>query len=144
MKNILLFLTIIFSTILSCQGPQQSTSSLNSNVLAGTWKLQSAVIPGYKFEELFSERVPEITISIPDSTVSGNSSCNSFTGKFEATNGTIAFSKNMAMTRMFCQGDGERVFIELLAKTDTYRINADTILQLRAQDLLLMEFVRKK
>lgn len=135
---------IVSSTMLSCQGPQQSTSSHNTSVLSGTWRLQSAATSGIKFEELFSERVPEMTLSIADSTVSGNSSCNNFTGKFEASNAAITFSKNMAMTRMFCQGDGERVFMELFAKTDDYRIIADTILQLRAQDAVLMEFVRKK
>lgn len=143
MKNKLWMIIIVSSIIISCQSTQKSTSPENPTLLTGTWILKKATVTDHKFEELFSERIPQMTLSIPDSTVSGNSSCNNFNGKFEAADKKITFSQNMVMTRMFCEGDGEKVFMELLSKTDSYRMISENTLQLHSKESLLLEFDRK-
>ena len=143
MKNYLLIIIVVSSITSSCQGPQKSTLSGDNSSLTGTWELKSATTPNHKFEELFSEKIPQIILNLSDSTVNGNSSCNNFNGKFEAKEGRISFSQNMAMTKMFCPGEGEKVFMELLTKASAYSIVSENELQLFAKESMLLKFSRK-
>jgi heat shock protein HslJ len=74
--------------------------------------------------------------------ISGNSSCNSFTGSFErGPANRIRFSK-IAGTLMACMNNTtEAPFLALLQKTDSYTLRKDTLTLSRARMAPLARFV---
>lgn len=88
-----------------------------------------------------------LTLRAIDARVSGNASCNSFSGHYVITSGQrIRFDRNMASTMMACAGmDLEAEFLDVLRMTDNYAIGSDGTLGLnRARMAPLARFVRAK
>lgn len=118
-------------------------AAVNIEKLNGDWQLEYISGPRITFKGLYPERVPEITFRMADSSFGGNTGCNSFNGKLIADERKISFPEHMALTRMYCPGDGETVFLEVLKKVNTYGIK-DSVLTLLMDDLPMMRFVRKR
>jgi heat shock protein HslJ len=113
--------------------------------LAGTWELNYIIEPKIAFKDLYPQQKPTITFDAVNTMVSGNTSCNSFSGKFKVDGNTIDFTGPLAMTRKMCAegADGERVFTEMLPKVNTYTITNDTTLNFIMGDLPIMQFAKK-
>ena len=104
------------------------TSASPSADLAGTtWKLvsygpvqnQSAAAPGIQTNLGFGT----------DGTVNGNMGCNSFSGRFEMKDGSIAFSR-MLSTMMACLGpqmDQEQTALKVMSGTARFQLKANTL-----------------
>lgn len=112
----------------------------DSTKLNGAWQLR--FIDGKKdsFAILFPGKNPFINFSLPEKRLNGNTGCNSFTGELETQANKISFLKPMAMTKMFCQGNGEAVFLDNLVRVRTYKIQNDTSLSFLSGDTLIMRF----
>lgn len=139
MKQI--FSILVLSIVLiACK----STKTLSSNAsLAGEWELNYISGPRIAFEGLYPNRKPGIRFS-PETKdqVSGNTSCNSFSGKVKLDGNTISFNEPLAMTKMFCEGGGETTFVEMLKKVNRYAVSGDT-LSFMIDDVAVMRFMRK-
>lgn len=70
---------------------------------------------------------PTISLSVNDKTISGNTGCNNFNGRFTLRGNKISFGQ-MASTKMFCKNmDTEDRFFSTLEKVSTYSIENDEL-----------------
>jgi uncharacterized lipoprotein NlpE involved in copper resistance len=79
-----------------------------------------------------AERDAVLTLRAEDSIASGNTSCNSFSGKYAIKSGQrISFARNIAVTRRACLNMSiESAFLEVLATADNYSLSDDGMLSL--------------
>lgn len=82
--------------------------------------------------------------NLAEKRVSGNSSCNSFSGKLDADDSSINFNEPMVTTKMACPGQGESIFFETLKKVNKYNINGDTTLNFMMGDIAIMRLTKTK
>jgi heat shock protein HslJ len=111
------------------------------NKLEGTWELRY-INSVASLQQLYPVSKPFIKFDVANKKISGRTGCNSFGGALVTKDSTIDFSGPIAMTRMFCQGQGEPVFTEKLYKVYTFNIQ-DSTLEFLAGDTLAMRFVKK-
>ncbi|MEL1254416.1 META domain-containing protein [Flavobacterium sp. DGU38] len=113
--------------------------------LEGNWELNYITGPRIAFEGLYPDKKPTIIFNIKENQVSGNSSCNSFSGKLNVTGNKIDFTQPMAMTKMMCMdGQGEQVYMSTLQKITTYTITDDgKTLNLISGNITAMRFTKK-
>ena len=112
-------------------------------VLNGTWELNYITGPRIAFNGLYPEKKPTITFDVTAGKISGNTSCNSFNGKLNVDGNKINFNDPMAMTRMFCQGQGETTFLETLKKINSWSVTDGNTLNLLTGDIAMMRFSKK-
>ena len=122
MKKIFLLLPILYSIIISCKAQQTSSSK----TLEGTWQLNYITGPRIAFNGLYPENKATITFDLKENRVSGNNSCNDYSGSLIVKGNQINFKDSkMISTMMACQGQGEQVFMSTLGKIETYTISED-------------------
>lgn len=137
------------TSVTSPDSPNVSTQApdapvVDSAKLNGSWVLaQITGIPG-RFDSLYANKTPQMNFDVNARTVSGNTGCNNFSGELDIVGARISFVKPMVMTKMFCQGDAEPVFLQNLQKVTGYRIINDTALSFVADDIEVMRFTRKQ
>lgn len=120
----------------------ESSEENKTTALEGSWELDYVIDPdGNDFEELYAARKPILTFEEGATKVSGNSSCNNFSGKVTINGQRIQFSP-LAMTRMACPGDGERVFTQALQKVTTFDVQGET-LNFVMDDIAIMRFKKQ-
>jgi len=113
--------------------------------LEGNWELNYITGPRITFDGLYPNKKPTINFNVKENRVSGNSSCNSFTGKLNVTGNKIDFTQPMVMTKMMCgDGQGEQVFMNTLEKITSYDITDDgKTLNFISGDVAMMRFTKK-
>jgi heat shock protein HslJ len=143
MKKIIFALLIGCITFLACNSIKVPIAHANS--LEGTWELNYLSGPRIAFEGLFPEKKPTIIFELIENRVSGNSSCNNYSGKLNLDGNKINFKTPMAMTRMMClDSQGETTYMATLDKVDTYAISSDgKKLTFFMGDVELMRFDKK-
>jgi heat shock protein HslJ len=118
MKKIFI-LIFITSIILSCKSKKTDSDSS----LEGTWELNYITGPRIAFNGLYPNKKPTINFNLKENQVSGNNSCNSYTGKLNTTGNSIDFTQPMISTKMACMdGQGEQVYMNTLSKVTSYEI----------------------
>lgn len=119
-------------------------ASSDSSKLTGTWELNYITGSRIAFGGLYPNKKPTITFDVVNNLVSGNTSCNNFSGKLIVEGNKIDFTGPIAMTKMMCQdGKGENVFVETLKKVNTYTISNGTSLNFIQDDMVVMRFSKK-
>jgi len=142
MKKIILALTVVCCTFISCNSFKTKQSKAIS--LEGTWELNYITGPRIAFGGLYPNQKPTITFNLKESNVSGRSSCNSYSGKLNVDGNKISFKDPMAMTKMFCPGEGENIYMKTLEKIDSYSISEDgKTLNFIMGDIAMMRFEKK-
>ena len=115
---------------------------VNETSLSGTWDL-SYVTGAEDFESIYSHKTPFITIDENENKANGNTGCNSFNSSLVKINNNIKFSLPIT-TRMFCEGNGEALFLDALKKINRFAISDDgKTLNLLTGDIAVMRLVRK-
>lgn len=143
MKKILLLAIVVTSTFAACTTMRPGTIGNGGlSQLGGTWELNYISGPRIAFNGLYPATKPTITFDVTDKKVSGNTSCNSFSGPLVADDSTINFNRPLAMTKMACPGEGEATFMEMLKKADTYNVS-DSTLNFMMGDIAIMRFRKK-
>lgn len=128
-------------TLSSCSTLKNTVdASSDLSKLGGMWELTYISGPRIAFNGLYPGKKPELVFNLKDKRVSGNSSCNSFSGKLNADDTSINFNEPMAMTKMACPGEGEAIFLEMLKKVNKYTVNGDTTLNFMMGDIAIMRF----
>ncbi|WP_083693009.1 META domain-containing protein [[Flexibacter] sp. ATCC 35103] len=142
-KNVLI---LVFSGIvlLSCNASKTPKNDSVSQ-LEGSWELNYITGPRITFDGLYPNKKPTLNFNTKENQVSGNNSCNSFTGKLKVTGNKIDFTQPMAVTRMMCiDAQGEPVFMSTLQKITSYDITDDgKTLNFISGDIAMMRFTKK-
>lgn len=143
MKKIILVLTISYLAFVSCDSTKNAMSK--SATLAGTWELNYITGPRIAFDGLYPNNKPTITFDLKENRVSGNNSCNSYSGNLLIDGNKINFNDaKMITTMMACEGQGEQVFMSTLVKINTYSISEDgKTLNFIMGDIAMMRFEKK-
>ena len=142
MKKIILSLVLFCLVLISCNAV--NTAYSQKAALQGAWELNYISGPRIAFSGLYPNDVPTITFDLKQSRVSGKNSCNSYSGALNADGNKISFKGPMALTKMFCPGEGENVYMNTLEKIDSYSISEDgKTLNFLMGDIAIMRFEKK-
>ncbi|MCV9926189.1 META domain-containing protein [Flavobacterium sp. LS1R49] len=132
--------------LFSCNSAQnKTTTSKPLAQLNGTWELNYITGPRIAFDGLYPNKKPTINFDVAGKRVSGNNSCNTFTGKLNVDGHKINFRDGLATTRMMCtDNQGEHVFMDEMQKVTSYDITEDgKTLNFISGDIATMRFVKK-
>ena len=142
MKNkLVLFLSFIALLITACSTVKNTKSK--DSLSNATWELEYISGPRIAFEGLYPNKKPEITFNTATNEVSGTSSCNGYSAKYTANEKTISFGEPGPTTMMFCEGGGEKTFLQMIKKVDNYSIDNDGKLNLNIGKVPMMRFKKK-
>ncbi|MFV8326390.1 META domain-containing protein [Flavobacterium sp. ZS1P14] len=142
MKKIILVLAIFCLVFVSCSSFK--TAGNNAASLEGTWELNYVTGPRIAFEGLYPNKKPTISFDLKENSVSGSNSCNRYSGKLNADKHKISFKEPMTVTKMFCPGEGENIYMSTLQKIDSYSISEEgKTLNFIMGDIVMMRFERK-
>lgn len=144
MKKLILLLAITFGILTSCDSKKE-VALVGSKSLEGNWELTYISGPRIAFDGLYPNQKPDITFNLKENRVMGRNSCNNYSGKVKVEGNTIAFDKaGMISTKMFCEGEGENVYMNMLAKVNAYTItDGGKVLSLLVGEVEMMRFERK-
>lgn len=136
-KSILIFyfLALIISACSTLKNPQTTNGLANV-----TWELEYISGARIAFEGLYPNKKPKITFNTMNNEVSGSSSCNGYSAKYSANGKTISFGEPGPTTMMFCEGEGEKIFLQMIKRVDNYSIDNDGKLNLNVGNLPMMRF----
>ncbi|WP_343585576.1 META domain-containing protein [Flavobacterium sp.] len=141
MKKI--FTLVFFSSFLfSCKCAKTDTLSK----LDGTWELNYISGPRIAFDGLYPNKKPTINFDTKANQVSGNASCNTYSGKLVLDGNKIDFTQPMAVTKMMCLDglQGEQTYLSTLQKITSYDITDDgKTLNFISGDIAMMRFTKK-
>jgi heat shock protein HslJ len=115
----------------------------DASKLNGSWELNYVSGSRIAFEELYPGKKPFIHFDVVNGKLNGNTGCNNFNGKLDVDGNKINFNSPMAMTRMFCPGEGENVFLESLKKVNSWSVSNDSTLNFIMGDIAIMRFSKK-
>lgn len=121
----------------------EKTQMQPSPLLNGSWELDYIAAQAISFDSLYKEKKPMLIFNTDKNELSGNSSCNSFSGKIKITANTIDFGGPLAMTMMACPGNGEKIFLDALQSANRYSVN-ESGLTLIKDDMAIMHFKLNK
>jgi heat shock protein HslJ len=138
-----LLFSIVILSFVACNSSKKTTGDTDPSKLDGTWVLNYISGPRIAFDGLYPNKKPQIVFTVEDKRVSGNTSCNSFSGPLVVDGNKINFDQPFAMTKMACPGEGEAVFLETLKKVNTYSISGGNTLNLIMGDIAIMRFTKK-
>jgi len=135
-------LVFITSFLISCKCAKTDAVSK----LDGTWELNYITGPRITFDGLYPDKKPTIIFNTKDKQVSGNNSCNTYTGKLVVDGNKIDFTQPMAVTKMMCLngGQGEATYMKTLQGITSYDITDDgKTLNFISGDIAMMRFTKK-
>ena len=135
---------ICASMLISCSNSNKINSDADFKKLKGSWQLNYITGPRIAFEGLYPGQKPTITFDISEKKTKGNTSCNSFSGSFDADGTKINFIEPLVTTKMACQGEGEAVFLRTLLKINSYDVTEGYTLSLFTDGVASMRFTRVK
>ncbi len=75
-------------------------------------------------------------------TFTGNTGCNTISGKFTTNENYITVDKEITSTKLACPGNIEKSFLSVLLKINKFVV-ANGDLELSQNDIVLMKFRRK-
>jgi heat shock protein HslJ len=139
--KMILWSMLLLAGVTSCNTLKVSSGdSSGLNNLEGTWEMDYISGPRIAFNGLYPGKKPTMTFNVRDMKLTGNSSCNSFSGKLDADDTKITFNSPLISTKMACPGEGESTFFDMLKRVNLYSINGDTVLTFRTGDIAIMRF----
>ena len=116
-------------------------TSKDAAKLNGTWELNYISEAKIAFDGLYPSKKPTLIFNLPDTTVSGNGSCNGYSSKIKIDGNKINFGDPLS-TMMACEGNGEPVFFKTLKTVTSYSVN-DSTLSLIMGEIAVMRFSKK-
>ena len=140
MKKLLVSLIIL--SFVACNSSKKAAGNDPAS-LDGTWVLNYISGPRIAFDGLYPNKKPQLVFSTQDKRVSGNTSCNSFSGPLVVDGSKINFDQPMALTKMACPGEGETIFLETLKKVSSWSVSDGNTLNLIMGDIAVMRFSKK-
>jgi heat shock protein HslJ len=108
------------------------TSKLN-----GKWFLQP-VLPS----DTAAGKIPTLVFNVSKHRFTGNTGCNTMSGRFQLSGRNITIDSNIVMSKMACTGYNEQAFIKSLLRTNGYKFDHG-VLVLLFDGTELSRWVRK-
>lgn len=143
MKRNALVLLSLFSILVSacCASKTNEVSTTDSKTAFYdyAWELEYISGPRIAFDGLYPDRKPNIMFKEAGSQFSGNTSCNSYSGKYTKKENYIQFGNTMK-TMAFCEGGGEETFLKMLGKINRFSLDSEGKLLLLVDDIPMMRF----
>lgn len=136
----LLSITLFSITMFSC-GSAKTDTNLDA-LTAGNWELET--IKGKAAGEAgFANALPVANFST-DLKITGNNGCNRYGGSYNLNDeGGINISQ-VVSTKMFCPGDGEKLYMDALNSVNLAKIDHDKLVLLKdTEELLVFKHVVK-
>jgi len=135
---------IIASTFCSCKvfSPKSQNNKSTSSSLNGNWQLNYISDARIAFNGLYPNAKPQITFDTANNEIKGNTSCNGFRSTITINGNKLTIAEPGPMTMMYCEGGGERNFLDMLKKVTSYNVN-ETTLTLKQGDIAVMRFTKK-
>lgn len=118
--------------------------TVESSKLNGTWELNYISGPRIAFEGLYPDKKPQISFNLIANELGGNTSCNGFTSKMTIDGNKISIAEPFAKTMIFCEGDGESTFLNMLKKINKYAVTDGNTLTFMIDDVAVMRFSKKQ
>ena len=135
MKTYLICLFVGAMLITGCKSSQTASTTPD---LSGTWTLKYITGPRIAFEGLYPEKKPRVVFDLSNNSISGNTSCNGFSGEVTIDGDKITIGK-LIQTMIACEGIGEQTFTGMLPKITKYKV-VNNILSFYAGDVEMMRF----
>lgn len=111
------------------------------SMLEGNWKLNYISGLRIAFDGLYPAKKPTIQFHLAQSEVTGNTSCNGYSSKYTTNANSINFKASIS-TFIACQGNGEKIFTDMLQKVNKYSVSGDSILNFLIDDVAVMRFIK--
>ncbi|MBP0904971.1 META domain-containing protein [Mariniflexile gromovii] len=131
------FLIAILAVIITACGAKKNVDS--NKLYNTTWELEYISGPRIAFNGLYPDKKPKITFDKITEQVTGNNSCNGYSANYKLNNDSIKIGEPGPTTMMFC-GEGEKVFLNMMTKINTYSLDADGKLNLMIDEVPMMRF----
>ena len=129
-------LMIIVTATGCCNFKQSAATAVRQDTLAGSWDL------------LGKDLINPITLTVDSrGKVNGFGGVNYYNGQLRDTfaNGSFQFDGAVAATMRYGRGiNQERDFFQKLNQIDSWQVNADGVLELRAKGKVILKFARKQ
>ena len=124
MRKIMILLLAVVISSCSCKKDASNKATVGS--IEGNWELTSIPATKTSFESLYANAKPTISFNINETKVTGKNSCNSYGGNFSLDGMTLDIDeKTLFSTKMFCEGAGEKTFMDALGKVNAYKVSED-------------------
>lgn len=110
--------------------PAGSTPAIDFSIISDTtWIWEKTMVSATS--TITPQQAGKFTLTLKsDTQVVGTTDCNSLNGMYMVgTDGVLTFGP-MGMTKMFCEGSQEGVFVEMLSKVHGYEVAEDGMLSL--------------
>ncbi len=111
--------------------------------LSGAWELDYITGIRIAFEGLYPEAKPQISFDFSHHEINGNTSCNTFSAAFTLEGQQVKVASPHAMTKVWCEGEGEKRFLNMLQKIEKYAVREDT-LRFYLDNIEMMRFSKVK
>lgn len=135
-----ILVVLVFSSLFSMGWSFQKSQT---NPLQGDWQLLSIQLSEQVHITDFNGKVPAIRFDTAINQSSGTTGCNRFSGTYVAANGQMRFDmEKMALTRMACVGDNERLFLDALKKITHYTIEGQALV-MSSGNTVIMRWQKK-
>lgn len=108
--------------------------------LSGKWTLISFSASKYSFTKLYPNVIPFIQLNDTAKSISGFSGCNNISGKMMLIKDSFRIDGPLISTRMFCEGEGENVFLKSLNEVDKYAIDSEGYLLFFHKGSMIMKW----
>lgn len=143
MKKLSLIVVFFYLTVTSCT---TTKPVMNTYSLEGTWELNYITGPRIAFDGLYPDKKPTIVFDLKENKISGNNSCNQYFGALILDGSKINFKDaKMGMTMMACGGNGDSVYMDTLAKIESYTITDEgKTLSFLIGNVVMMRFTYQK
>lgn len=148
MRTAVLLISIVIFT--GCGGTRSvagrtvsKQASANPKDLEGKWRLEFINDSSIQnLETLFPAARPDIVFETGTPRVSGSTGCNQFSGAIRVDGSNLVFDGAFVMTKRACPGDGERIFLDALRKTNAWVLTDPSTLNLIAGNLPHLRFTK--
>lgn len=140
---------LLIAFALSCKSSQPTASPDETpkavHRVEGTWELDFIAAPGKVLQDLYPGEKPTLSYAAKDHQVSGKNGCNNYGGPANFSEGKVHFETGKFIsTRMFCPGDGEKHYMQQLARITGYSVSEDgKTLTLLSDDIATMRYRKK-
>lgn len=114
------------------------TKITTSAELEGLWEVHSIYDKFKPFEELFPGKKPRLYFDLINRQVFGFTGCNNFSIFTQLEGNEIDVMGFLGMTKVWCDGDGEDIFLTLLKSAHTFLINEEGILSFLCGSMEIM------
>ena len=137
MKKSIVLLAVITGIIFSaCSAKKEANKK---ELFDTTWELEYITGSRIAFDGLYPEKKPQISFNKETSMVQGTNSCNGYSAKYTLDGNAISFGEPGPTTMMFCEGGGDKAFLNMMKKATSFSTEGDKLTLLSA-DLPVMRF----